>query len=146
VHLTVVGIDSGKRIGLGVASGSGPEPSHTWAMVSEDPMEVWKIVCDSRVLSSQNHTFFVTIENYVGSGPRNKDQTLTDRYVGWFNYACEWWKFDHALVLPDARRWKLRAASEALGKKLSFAPTAHDDDDVSALAHALSRYDKIRRN
>jgi hypothetical protein len=147
----VVGIDPGKRIGLGVASGSGLEPSYTWGQVFEDPMEVWREVVkvhsdfQYRPLKLGPKAFFVAVENYVGSGRRNTDQTLTDRRIGWFDHACHWFEYDHALVMPDARRWKLRASGEALGKKVSFAPGAHDDDDVSALAHALSRYDKIWR-
>jgi hypothetical protein len=150
LYLTVVGIDPGKRIGLGVASGTGSAPTSRFGEISEDPMEVWQHVLGFRddylkVAQTTSAAFFVTIENYVGSGHRNKDQALTERYVGWFNLACRWWDIDHALSMPDARRWKLQQAADALGKKLSYAPTAHDDDDISALAHALSRYDKIRR-
>jgi len=155
MYLLVVGIDPGKRIGLGVASGSGPEPEpesrRGWIMA--DPLEVWRTVLDYREVldrraerfSEELHMFYVAVEGFFGSGRRNEDNALTTQYVGWFDLACAWWGYDHSVVVPDARRWKLQTAADALGKKLSYAPTAHDDDDVSALAHALSRYDKIWR-
>lgn len=125
--LTVVGVDPGSVL-TGLAVVKGGVVIATKAFRPDQVLEglAW---IDHR------HPTRVVVEDYQGSGPRSRDSQITTELIGAYLWGCRLNGYPAEKVPPQRRLAYVEQAQLH----------AHQKDEVSALAHALSAYERINR-
>jgi len=146
--MLVVAIDPGSvRIGLASVTSDGtPDLCVIYPNQEEVRRELEAlrdmIVWSATVKAIPRDRCKVVIENFSTAGVVNKDSIATIKQVGYFEGVCQCLGFPYEVVPPDRRRRSLEWAYMQRG-----LPTIldHDPDDVSALAHAKSEWERLRK-
>ena len=122
----------------------GGGPPRVDAMTTTDPLTAWRYVLGRRGEAvMQARRFVLVVEDYVGAGPRDTQSKLTTEQVGFFRHSGAYFEIETYVRQSGARRRMRPMAYQLLGRRET---PSHDPDDVSALAHALSEYDKQQRS
>jgi hypothetical protein len=142
----VISLDPGSaRLGLGWILD--PELVDTFSVGGiifspPQPLVAWKklLWLRDKVIQHTSSDIVVVVEDYLGSGPRDRESIACLKQVGGFELLALNSGFEVILHMPDQRKKSLSWAYAQLNKSWT---TSHDPDDVSALAHAKTAWDRL---